>query len=101
MIMKKGIAKIVSVLTLAAAMTVASAGGDIVSRAETVILPTDASGTQVEKNDSCIIDYSDTASGYINVKYIVCVNNRCYTSCSILCKENISPPRGYYAYSSS
>ena len=70
MIMKKGIAKIVSILTLAAAMTVASAGGDIVSRAETVILPTDASGTQVEKNDSCIIDYSDTASGYINVKYI-------------------------------
>ena len=67
--MKKGIAKLVSIFTLAAAMTVAASGGDIVSRAETVILPTGASGTHVEKNDSCIIDYSDTASGYINVKY--------------------------------
>ena len=67
--MRKVIARVISVFMLAVVAAASSVGGDVVSRAETVVLPTDASGTLVEKNDNCIIDYSDTASGYVNVNY--------------------------------
>lgn len=37
--------------------------------AKTVIGSTEASGTLVKESDSCVIDYSNTANGYVMVKY--------------------------------
>ena len=37
--------------------------------AKTKIYPTEAPGELVEENDKCIIDYSNTADGYVMVKY--------------------------------
>ena len=63
-------------LLAAVALTgaLAFAGEAPESKAGTVIESTAASGTQVEKNDSCILDYSDTNKGYANVKYLESTN---------------------------
>ena len=37
--------------------------------AKTVIEPTQASGTAVEENEMCIIDYSHANLGYVMIKY--------------------------------
>ena len=37
--------------------------------AKTVIEPTQASGTAVEENEMCIIDYSHADLGYVMIKY--------------------------------
>ena len=39
------------------------------SRAKTVIYPTVASGEQVKESNNCVIDYSNTADGYVMVKF--------------------------------
>ena len=44
--------------------------GEAPASVASVIEPTTAGGTQVEQNENCIIDYSNTASGYVNVKYL-------------------------------
>ncbi|MBR6229147.1 MAG: transglutaminase domain-containing protein [Eubacterium sp.] len=67
--MNKRFAKCLAVGLLAVVGTVSAVGGTP-SVAATVIEPTPASGTQVEKNENCIIDYSNTANGYVNVKYL-------------------------------
>ena len=55
---------------LAIVGTASVTGGLPPASAEIIIEPTPASGTQVEQNENCIIDYSDTAKGYVNVKYL-------------------------------
>ena len=63
-------------LLAAVALTgaLALSGEPQVAKAGTVIESTAASGTQVEKNDNCILDYSDTGKGYFNVKYLESTN---------------------------
>ena len=39
------------------------------SQAKTVIYPTVASGEQVKESNNCVIDYSNTADGYVMVKF--------------------------------
>ena len=39
------------------------------SRAKIVIYPTVASGEQVKESNNCVIDYSNTADGYVMVKF--------------------------------
>ena len=46
------------------------------AQAETVIESTEAGGSSVEKNDNCIIDYSNTSKGYVNVKYTETTNKK-------------------------
>ena len=36
---------------------------------KTVIYPTEATGEQVEENEKCIIDYSNTQDGYVMIQY--------------------------------
>ena len=57
-----------AVVTLACAWILA--GGTPHAQATIVIESTEASGTQVEQNDNCIIDYSNTSNGYVNIKYL-------------------------------
>ena len=44
--------------------------------AKTVIYPTEASGTSVEENDQCVIDYSNTGDGYVMVKFKESTNKK-------------------------
>ena len=67
--MRKGVRRFLSVFALVAVGMTSMASSAPVSMAETVILSTAASGTQVQQNDNCIIDYSDAASGYVNILY--------------------------------
>ena len=55
-------------------VSAASVLGEAPVSTAAVIESTIASGTQVEQNANCIIDYSNTSSGYVNVKYLESTN---------------------------
>lgn len=61
--------KILGVTTLALAGICISTGQTSESKAEIVIESTSAGGSHVEKSGGAVIDYSNTSSGYVNVKY--------------------------------
>ena len=51
-------------------------GGTPRAQATTVIESTAPGGTSVEQSDDCIIDYSNTTKGYVNVKYLKSTNKK-------------------------
>ena len=59
----------IATATLILACTWILTGGTPHAQAS-IIESTEATGEQVEKNDNCIIDYSNSAKGYVNILYL-------------------------------
>lgn len=62
--MKKRFGAMVLAFSMALGLIVTPQAG-----AKTVIYPTEAPGEQVEENEKCIIDYSNTQDGYVMIQY--------------------------------
>ena len=66
--------KVLGVTALALTGICVASGQATEGKAATVIESTAAGGSQVEKSGNVVIDYSNTSSGYVNVKYTESTN---------------------------